>query len=68
MPWQASVDGKKIEVGKFKEVKIKTVKGSEKRTRFAFVTVDRAGHLVPQDQPVVALEMVRRWLGKRSWA
>ncbi|KAF8632418.1 hypothetical protein AX17_004859 [Amanita inopinata Kibby_2008] len=30
--------------------------------RFAFVTVDGAGHMVPYDKPVQSLEMVKRWL------
>ncbi|GJE99865.1 serine carboxypeptidase [Phanerochaete sordida] len=29
---------------------------------FTFATVDGAGHMVPMDQPKVALELVQRWL------
>jgi len=32
--------------GKFKEVNVKTVEGSEKLTRFALVTIDGSGHMV----------------------
>lgn len=54
-------------VGTYKEVKKIMREGSEKETKFAFVTIDLSGHLVPQDQPEVALDMVQRWLGKKSF-
>lgn len=28
-----------------------------------FATIEGAGHMVPYDKPVEALEMVKRWLG-----
>lgn len=67
-PWKAQVDGKTVTAGSFKEVQIKTVAGSDKKTRFAFVTVDHAGHLVPQDQPEIALELITKWLKREAWA
>lgn len=67
-PWKAQHNGTTVDAGSFKEVQIKTVPGSEKKTRFAFVTVDNAGHLVPQDQPEIALQLVTKWLKKESYA
>jgi len=67
-PWKAEHDGQIVNAGSFKEVQIKTVPGSEKKTRFAFVTVDNAGHLVPQDQPEIALQLVTKWLKRESYA
>jgi len=67
-PWHAQHGGKSVAAGSFKEVRIQTVPGSEKKTRFAFVTVDRAGHLVPQDQPEIALELVTKWLRREAFA
>jgi len=33
-----------------------------------FVVVDKAGHLVPYDQPYAAYEMVRRFInGDKNW-
>lgn len=45
-PWKSVEDGKEVVGGTFKEVNIKMVKGSEKTTRFALVTVADAGHMV----------------------
>jgi cathepsin A (carboxypeptidase C) len=45
-PWTSVVGGEETAAGKFKEVNIKMVDGDEKRTRFALVTIDRAGHMV----------------------
>jgi cathepsin A (carboxypeptidase C) len=62
--WKGS-EGK--EVGWFKEVEIEM--GPElKKTRFAFVTHNGAGHMVPMDRPVQALDMVEKWLNKESFA
>lgn len=45
IPWLSNVDGQNKTVGKTKEVQIK-LDGQHKATRFAFVTIDGAGHLV----------------------
>ena len=66
-PWEAVVDGKKGKAGQYKETKIKMVEGSEKETRFALVTIDGSGHMVPQDQPEVALDMLTKWLAGAPW-
>jgi len=66
-PWKSEVGGKSKKVGTWKEVNIQMVKGNEKRTRFALVTIDGAGHLVPQDQPEVALNMLHTWLNGKSF-
>ena len=63
-PWAAGQNGK---AGEYKEVKIKMVEGSERETRFALVTIDGSGHMVPQDQPEVALEMLTKWLKGSPW-
>ncbi|KAF2844563.1 alpha/beta-hydrolase [Plenodomus tracheiphilus IPT5] len=52
-------------VGWFKEVKIEM---GGKETTFAFATVDGAGHMVPYDKSKEALELVGRWLERRSYA
>lgn len=58
------------EVGEFKEVYIGGVDGDdgkERNVRFGFVTIDAAGHMVPQDQPAAALDMLERWLDGRGF-
>ncbi|KAG4261221.1 hypothetical protein FPRO03_11772 [Fusarium proliferatum] len=60
--WGAGGD----EFGWYKEVKIK-MGDTDKKTTFAFVTVDGAGHMVPQDKPKEGLELVNRWLKKRTF-
>lgn len=67
-PWSAEVDGEVKMVGSFKEVKVRMVKGDEKKTRFALVTVNGAGHMVPMDKPEIALELVTRWLHEEEYA
>ncbi|OJJ46461.1 hypothetical protein ASPZODRAFT_159367 [Penicilliopsis zonata CBS 506.65] len=54
-PWTAVVNGTEQVVGSTKEVVTDTA-------RFAIVTVDGAGHMVPQDRPDVALAILDRWL------
>ncbi|KAL2794381.1 alpha/beta-hydrolase [Aspergillus keveii] len=49
-------------VGKAKEVRIPVGDQDQNPVRFAFVTVDRAGHLLPQDQPEGALDIMVRWI------
>ncbi|TAQ84327.1 hypothetical protein B7494_g7335 [Chlorociboria aeruginascens] len=66
-PWKSVVNGEEKIVGMFKEVNIKMVAGDMKKTRFAFVTIDGSGHLVPQDQPEVALDMLTRWLAGKPF-
>ncbi|KAG0651553.1 Carboxypeptidase Y [Hyphodiscus hymeniophilus] len=66
-PWKSVVDGKERKAGTFKEVNVKIVEGDEKTTRFALVTIDGSGHMVPQDQPEVALDMLHRWLAGKSF-
>ena len=67
MPWKSVVGGKERKAGTWKEVNVKMVDGDEKTTRFALVTVDQSGHMVPQDQPEVALDMLHRWLKGKSF-
>ncbi|KAF5238400.1 hypothetical protein FAUST_5457 [Fusarium austroamericanum] len=55
------------EIGWYKEVKIQ-MGASDKKTTFSFATVDGAGHMVPQGKPKQALELVNRWLKKRTFA
>ncbi|WYZ39540.1 hypothetical protein EsH8_III_001454 [Colletotrichum jinshuiense] len=59
-PWYAVKGGKEVRAGRWKQVSKPTRGGRE--TRFAFVTVDGSGHMVPLDQPEVGLQMVRNWL------
>lgn len=65
-PFKRWRSGKK-EVGEFKEVNIQTSEEHEKKTRFAFVTVDGSGHMVPQDQPEAALDLMVRWIEGKSF-
>ncbi len=66
-PWNSVVDGKEKKVGTFKEVNIQMKEGDEKTTRFALVTIDGSGHMVPQDQPEAASDMLHRWLAGKSF-
>lgn len=66
-PWKSTKDGKEVVAGEFKEVNVKMVEGDEKTTRFALVTVDGSGHMVPMDQPEIALDMLNRWLVGKSF-
>ncbi|KAM0541906.1 hypothetical protein ACHAPJ_013053 [Fusarium lateritium] len=54
------------EIGWYKEVKIK-MGDTDKKTTFSFATVDGAGHMVPQGKPKQGLELVNRWLKKRTF-
>ena len=64
--WGRSASQKGNSAGTMKEVKIQ-MGDQERRTRFAFVTIDGSGHMVPQDQPEVALDMLERWLEGRDF-
>lgn len=71
--WMAEgKNGKTVVVGKFKEVRkamgAKNDNGEEeKKMRFTFLTIDGSGHMVPQDQPEVALDMFNRWIVYESF-
>ncbi|KAL1871474.1 hypothetical protein Plec18167_007034 [Paecilomyces lecythidis] len=67
-PWTSIVGGNRVKAGTFKEVNIKIGGAGSKTTRFALVTIDGSGHMVPQDQPEVALDMITRWLSDGSFA
>ncbi|KUJ12149.1 serine carboxypeptidase [Mollisia scopiformis] len=66
-PWKSTKDGKEVVAGTFKEVNVKMMDGDEKTTRFALVTVDGSGHMVPMDQPEISLDMLNRWLAGKSF-
>jgi len=66
-PWKSVRDGEEVVAGQFKEVNIQMVEGDSKKTRFALVTIDGSGHMVPQDQPEIALDMLNRWLAGKSF-
>ncbi|WQF82719.1 Putative peptidase S10, serine carboxypeptidase, serine carboxypeptidase, serine active [Colletotrichum destructivum] len=63
-PWFAVRDGERVRAGRWKQVAKPAVRAGAggRRTRFAFVTVEASGHMVPLDQPEVGLQMVRNWL------
>jgi len=67
-PWNTTKAGEDIAAGMYKEVAIQMNKESQHKTRFTFVTIAGAGHLVPQDQPEVALAVLTRWLRGGKWA
>ncbi|KAJ4212741.1 hypothetical protein NW759_011381 [Fusarium solani] len=60
--WHAPKDGKTIKAGTMKEVAVKAKSQSKKPSRFSFVTVDMAGHMVPLDQPEISLHLINTWL------
>lgn len=60
-------EGEEKVLGMFKEVNVRMVEADEKTTRCALVTIDGSGHMVPQDQPEVALNMLMRWLGGKPF-
>ncbi|KAJ5796446.1 carboxypeptidase Y [Penicillium psychrosexuale] len=61
-PWTSTVAGHNDTVGMTKEVRVKIDTQAETASRFAFVTVDGAGHLLPQDRPDVAFDILTRWI------
>lgn len=66
-------NGEIVTAGKFKEVRkvmgTTKIDGGEEetKTRFTFLTIDRAGHMVPQDQPEAAIDMFNRWIARESF-
>ncbi|KAK3065078.1 hypothetical protein LTS18_011288 [Coniosporium uncinatum] len=65
--WKAMRDGEELDVGTFKEVYVQTDPEHKKKTRFSLVTIDKSGHMVPMDQPEVALQMLNTWLARKSF-
>ncbi|KAE8380183.1 Alpha/Beta hydrolase protein [Aspergillus bertholletiae] len=61
-PWTSTVTGHNDTVGMTKEVWVKIDRQAETASRFAFITVDGAGHLLPQDRPDVAFDILTRWI------
>ncbi|KAK7227605.1 hypothetical protein V2G26_015608 [Clonostachys chloroleuca] len=61
-PWSATKEGKSVVAGSMKEVRALATAGAKKKSRFAFVSVDRAGHMVPLDQPEIALYLIQTWM------
>jgi len=67
-PWHTKRAGEDVTSGMYKEVAVQMNKENQHMTRFTFVTIAGAGHLVPQDQPEVALAVLSRWLRGGKWA
>ncbi|CAL5871576.1 uncharacterized protein PFLUO_LOCUS5829 [Penicillium psychrofluorescens] len=63
-PWKSTVavTGQNEIVGTMKEVRVRTSDIAEIESRFAIVTVDHAGHMLPQDRPDVAFDVLTRWI------
>ncbi|KAJ5488005.1 hypothetical protein N7530_002305 [Penicillium desertorum] len=61
LPWTSNVAGRNETVGTAKEVRVQ-LDGQAEASRFAFVTVDGAGHLLPQDRGDVAFDILTRWI------
>lgn len=55
-PWYVSVNGTEVRAG---DTKYATSLGGG---RITFATIEKAGHMVPYDQPEVALELVQKTL------
>ncbi|CAI7566000.1 unnamed protein product [Penicillium discolor] len=67
LPWTSNVAGRLETVGNAKEVRVQ-LDGLAEKSRFAFVTVDGAGHMVPQDRGDVAFDILTRWIAGDSFA
>ncbi|RJE25206.1 Carboxypeptidase Y [Aspergillus sclerotialis] len=69
VPWMSVIaeTGKKEVVGSTKEVRVRVSDSASTASRFAVVTVDNAGHLLPQDRPDVALDIMTRWIMGKSF-
>ncbi|RAK99282.1 putative carboxypeptidase Y [Aspergillus ibericus CBS 121593] len=63
-PWTATdvVTGESRLVVSMKEVNVRVDGRVGAKSRFVLVTVDGAGHVLPQDCPDVALDMMVRWI------
>ncbi|KAJ5212072.1 carboxypeptidase Y [Penicillium cinerascens] len=63
-PWKSVVaaTGKDEIVGTMKEVRVRASNTAEIESRFAIVTVNDAGHFLPQDRPDVAFDIMTRWI------
>ncbi|KAJ5595339.1 alpha/beta-hydrolase [Penicillium hispanicum] len=68
-PWSSVVaaTGKRETVGTAKEVRVRVDDRTDVESRFAIVTVDGAGHMVPQDRPDIALDLMTRWITGASF-
>ncbi|KAJ5961151.1 uncharacterized protein N7479_008301 [Penicillium vulpinum] len=66
LPWTSNVAGRNETVGTAKEVRVQ-LEGQPETSRFAFVTVNAAGHLLPQDRGDVAFDILSRWLAGDSF-
>ncbi|KAF3491037.1 carboxypeptidase Y [Arthroderma uncinatum] len=64
VPWKSvlAATGTNETVGNTKEVNIRVTDSTDVKTRYAFVTVDNAGHMVPQDRPDVAFDLMNHWI------
>jgi cathepsin A (carboxypeptidase C) len=58
--WHAIKDGETVPVGKMNSVTKKTKEGND--VTFAFVTIGRAGHMLPLNQPEISLQMTQYWI------
>ncbi|KAJ5275762.1 hypothetical protein N7524_001915 [Penicillium chrysogenum] len=67
LPWTSNVAGRNETVGTAKEVCVQ-LDGQAEASRFAFVTVNGAGHLLPQDRGDVAFDILTRWIAGHSFA
>ncbi|CAI7609423.1 unnamed protein product [Penicillium glandicola] len=66
LPWTSNIAGRDQTVGTAKEVRVQ-LDGLAEPSRFAFVTVDGAGHMVPQDRRDVAFDILSRWIAGDSF-
>ncbi|EZF36061.1 Carboxypeptidase [Trichophyton interdigitale] len=69
VPWKSVLasTGRNETVGRMKEVKVRVTDSATFATRYAFVTVDNAGHMVPQDRPDVAFDLMNRWISGEAF-
>lgn len=60
--WYAPRSSEVVKAGTMKEVYAKARPDSKRTSRLAFVTVDKAGHMVPLDQPEISLHLIQTWM------